>query len=86
MSENKAMTGKALVFVRGHKRPSVAPLDAKYVRRLPDGEPMLAATTGDTIEAAMARWEKAQEKAQEKAADQKPTRKRGAKKEGDDDA
>lgn len=82
MSDNKAMTGKALVFVRGHKRPSVAPLDAKYVRRFPDGEPMLAATTGDTIEAAMARWEKAQEK----AAEPKPTRKRGAKKEGDDDA
>lgn len=74
------MRGKALVFVKGHRRPSVAPLDAKYVRRLPDGEPMLAATTGDTIEAAMARWEKAQEK----AAEPKPTRRRKTK--GEDDA
>lgn len=54
------MKGKALVFVLGHRRPSVAPLDARYVRRLPDETPMLATGTRDTIEAAVARWEKAQ--------------------------
>lgn len=72
------MAGKGLVFVRGHKHPAVAPLTARFVRRHPDGTPMLATSTRDTIEAAEARWERAQ------VADEKPTRKR--KKEVEDDA
>ncbi len=36
------MNGKGLVFVRGHRRPTVAPLAARYVLRHPDGSPVRA--------------------------------------------
>jgi hypothetical protein len=62
-----AMDGKALVFVTGHDRPSVAPLGAKYVRRWPDGSPQLALSTKDTPAAAGARYTAAKE-AEAKAA------------------
>jgi hypothetical protein len=55
------MDGKALVFVTGHPRPSVAKLTAPYIRIHPDGTPMLAASTSDTVAACMARWEAKQE-------------------------
>ena len=55
----KAMTGKALVFVAGHRRPAVAPLDAAYTRRHPDGTPIRALSTADTLDRAMARHEAA---------------------------
>lgn len=70
------MEGKGLVFVTGHRRPTVAPLAAKYVRHHPDGSPMLAESTSDTIEAAEARHQAAL--ATEKAKAKKP-------KEGDGD-
>jgi hypothetical protein len=72
------MTGKALVFVRGHKHPTVAPLTARFVLRHPDGAPMLALSTRDTLEACAARWERAQQVVEEK-----PARKRTKKEEDD---
>lgn len=57
------MQGKALCFVTGHNRPAVAPLTAKYARTHPDGSPMLADGTGDTLVACVARWEAAQAEA-----------------------
>ena len=54
MSKDR-MADKALVFVTGHRRPAVAPLAARYVRRHPDGEPVRAVSTKDTLEAALAR-------------------------------
>ena len=55
MRRNGRTGGKALVFVIGHRRPSVAPLDAKYVRRYADGQPVLARSTSDTLDEALAR-------------------------------
>lgn len=49
------MARKALVFVAGHRRPAVAPLGARYTRRHPDGTPVRASSTRDTLEAALAR-------------------------------
>lgn len=71
------MTGKQLVFVRGHKHPTVAPLVARFVRRHPDGSPMVATSTKDTLEACEARWERAQ------VVEERPARKRTKKEEDD---
>ena len=51
------MRGKALCFVRGSTKPAVAPLEALYVLRHPDGSPMVAESTSDSYEACSARWE-----------------------------
>lgn len=57
------MQGKALCFVTGHNKPAVAPTSARYVRTHPDGSPMLASGTGDTLADCAARWEAAQSEA-----------------------
>lgn len=75
------MAGKSLVFVQGHRHPTVAPVTARYVRKHPDGTPMLAKDTRDTVEACEARWDIAQ-----KVSDEKPTTRKRHKKEVEDDA
>jgi len=57
------MEGKTLAFVTGHSRPAVAPTGARYVRRHPDGTPMLATSTRDTLADCEARYAAAQRKA-----------------------
>ena len=47
------------VFVKGHKRPVVRDVSARYVRQLPNGEPMLAEGPKDSIGKALARYEAA---------------------------
>ena len=61
----------AMCFVKGHRKPSPCPPDAKYVRRHPDGSPMLAESTEDTIEDCAARWQAAQSKPKRRRKPQK---------------
>lgn len=56
---NAAMAGKGLYFVTGHPRPAVAKPDDRFVRLHPDGTPMLAIGTRDTLDACRARWDAA---------------------------
>lgn len=85
------MQGKAQCFVTGHNKPAVAPTNAKYVRTHPDGSPMLAASSTDTVAECTARWEAAQAEAAALVAagtgeGEAAAPKRGRGKKGGDDA
>jgi hypothetical protein len=64
MTVRPEMRGKSLYFVVGHPRPAVAPDNAPFIRKHPDGSPMRAISGQDTLAACEARFAKGDHKRQ----------------------
>lgn len=58
--EPRPTEGKRWYFVTGHSRPVFLTGTERYIRKHPDGTPMLATSKLDSLKAAEARWEVAQ--------------------------